>query len=216
MNSKTNNFDVDYSLYLVTDRRFLGDRDLCESIEKAIKGGVTVVQLREKDMTSMEFYHIAKSVKKITDKYNVPLIINDRLDIALAVDADGIHIGPDDLPISEARKLLGPKKIIGSSTCNVEEAINAQNQGANYLGVGAMFPTSTKKNTDDVTIEELTNIKNSVDIPIVAIGGINETNASTVMNTQINGLAVVSAILGKENIQESAQNLYSIIKSHKK
>lgn len=201
---------VNYNLYLVTDRSILGNRDLCKSIEEAIQGGVSIVQLREKNLSSVEFYNVAMDVKVITHKYNVPLIINDRLDIALAVDADGLHVGPDDLSVEVVRKLLGPDKIIGASTCNIDEALDAQRQGADYLGVGAMFPTSTKANTDDVSIDDLRKIKESVNIPIVAIGGINQKNATSIMKTDIDGIAVVSAILGKDNILEAAKSLAKV------
>ncbi|MTI47525.1 MAG: thiamine phosphate synthase [Firmicutes bacterium] len=205
--------DIDYSLYLVTDRKVLGNRDLCKSIKEAIQGGVSLVQLREKDLGTNEFYKLAKKIKKITDEHDVPLIINDRIDIALAVDADGVHVGPDDLPISVARNILGPNKIVGASTCNIEEALEAQKQGATYLGVGAIFPTATKSNTDDVSIEDLASIKKAVNIPIVGIGGINEKNASKVMTAKVEGIAVVSAILGKSDIKNAANQLYEIIRS---
>ena len=204
---------INYNLYLVTDRTILGSKDLCNSIEQAIQGGTSIIQLREKNITSIKFYNIAKEVKKITSKYNVPLIINDRLDIALAVDADGIHIGPEDLPVKVVRKIMGEDKIIGASTCNIKEALEAEEAGADYLGVGAIFPTKTKKNTEDVSIEDLKNIKASVNIPVVAIGGINEKNASIVMEAKIDGIAVVSAILNKSDIFESAKNLYEIVKN---
>lgn len=212
MNTLNKNTKINYSLYLVTDRKILGSRDLCESIEEAIQGGVSIIQLREKNITTSEYFTLAEKVKKVTDKYNVPLIINDRLDIALAIDADGLHVGPDDLSVKAAREILGPDKIIGASTCNIKEARQAEIEGASYLGVGAIFPTSTKQNTDDVSLEDLSNIKKSVNIPIVAIGGINENNASSVMKSEVNGIAVVSAIFGKENIIEAAKNLTNIIK----
>lgn len=206
-----NKNNVDYKLYLVTDRNVLCDKDLYESIEEAIKGGVTIVQLREKDLNGKDFYDIALKVKEITSKYNIPLIINDRMDIALAVDAQGVHIGPDDIPIDIARKVLGPEKIIGYSASNINEALYAVENGADYLGVGAMYPTKTKNNTEDVTIDDLTNIVSKVDIPVVAIGGINEKNAKDLISSNIDGIAVVSAILGKENIYDSAKNLSSIV-----
>lgn len=203
---------VNYNLYLVTDRDILGDRDLYKSIEEAIKGGVSIIQLREKNLSSLKFYNIAKQVKKITDRYDIPLIINDRLDIVLAVDAHGLHIGPDDLSVEVARRILGPDKIIGASTRNIQEALNAQAAGADYLGVGAIFPTSTKKNTKDVSIKDLKSIKSSVNIPVVAIGGINQANASSVMQAKVDGIAVVSAILAKDNILEAAKHLVKTIK----
>ena len=202
---------VNYSLYLVTDRKLLGDRDLCKTIEDAIKGGVTLVQLREKNTTTNGFINIATNVKKITNKYNIPLIINDRIDVALAIDADGVHVGPDDMSINMARKLLGQDKIIGASTNCVKEALEAESQGADYLGVGAMFPTKTKNNTEDVSIDELRNIKKLVNIPIVAIGGVNEKNASSVIAAGIDGIAVVSAILGKEDVFQASKGLRNLV-----
>jgi thiamine-phosphate pyrophosphorylase len=197
--------NVNYGLYLVTDREVLKERNLCLSVEQAIQGGVTLVQLREKDVSSLEFYRIALEVKNITDKYNVPLIINDRLDIAMAVDAAGVHVGQSDLTCEVARKILGDKKIIGVSTATVDEAIAAEKDGADYIGVGAMYLTQTKTDARSVTIETLAKIKQSINIPVVAIGGINENNFIPLKNTGIDGLAIVSAILGKENIKEAAE-----------
>lgn len=198
---------VDYRLYLVTDRETLKGRDLCQAIEQAIQGGVTLVQLREKSVSTREFLELAQAVKEITTRYGVPLIINDRLDIALAIDADGLHIGQDDLPMPLARKLLGPDKLIGVSAGNLEEALLAEKQSADYLGVGAMVATPTKPEAKVVTFEELKQIKKSVHIPVVAIGGIHEWNARETMSSGIDGISVVSAILGQEDIQGAAQNL---------
>lgn len=198
---------INYTLYLVTDRGCLASRDLCASIEEAILGGVTLVQLREKNVSSREFLEIATNIKAITSRYEVPLIINDRLDIAQAVDAEGLHIGQDDLPLPIARKIWGPNKIIGVSAHTLEEALLAQEQGADYLGVGAIYPTPTKADAQHVTLDQLAQIKKSVSIPIVGIGGINETNAREVMATGIDGVSVVSAILGKQDIREAAGKL---------
>lgn len=197
---------VDYSLYLVTDRKLLGDRDLVQSIELAIQGGVTLVQLREKSLSTREFFELAIRVKEITARYHIPLIINDRLDIALAVDADGLHVGQDDLPMIKARELF-PDKIIGVSASTLAEALLAQHQGADYLGVGAVFTTTTKTDASAVSLEQLELIKKSVTIPVVAIGGINENNLEMVMVTGIDGVSVVSAILDKENILKAARQL---------
>jgi thiamine-phosphate pyrophosphorylase len=197
--------NVNYGLYLVTDREVLKERNLCLSVEQAIQGGVTLVQLREKDVSSLEFYRIALEVKNITDKYNVPLIINDRLDIAMAVDAAGVHVGQSDLTCEVARKILGDKKIIGVSTATVDEAIAAEKDGADYIGVGAMYLSQTKTDARSVTIETLAKIKQAINIPVVAIGGINENNFIPLKDTGIDGLAIVSAILGKENIKEAAE-----------
>lgn len=197
--------NIDYSLYLVTDRRALKDEKLDKVVEKAIIGGATIVQLREKELTSAEFYKIALSVKKITDKYSIPLIINDRLDIALAVDAAGIHIGQDDLPCKVARKILPKGKIIGVSVHNIEEGIKSVNDGADYVGCGAMFNTSTKTDVSNLSIDDLKKIKANINIPVIAIGGINEKNISQFKNTGIDGIAVVSAIMGKEDPKLAAE-----------
>lgn len=197
---------VNYGLYLVTDQGVLKGKNLVEAIEEAIVGGVTVVQLREKNATSLEFYNIACQVKLLTSKYNIPLIINDRIDIALAVDAEGVHVGQKDLPAREARRLLGDK-LLGVSAATLEEALKAQADGADYIGVGALFPTNTKDNTRKVTLEQLKGIKETVNIPVVAIGGINEGNSASVRETGVDGIAVASAILGSNSIKNSAKRL---------
>ena len=202
---------VNYKLYLVTDRDILKGRDICTAIEEAIQGGVTLVQLREKDISTLEFYNIAFKVKRVTDKYNIPLIINDRLDIALSIDAAGIHVGQDDMPAGIARKLVGDKKILGVSVATVEEAKKAEKDGADYIGVGAMFPTSSKDNARAVSIEILKKIKESVAIPVVAIGGINTKNVSLLEPTNIDGIAVISDVLGKDSIKEAAEKLIVMI-----
>jgi len=202
---------IDYSLYLVTDRKLLGERDLAQSIELAIQGGVSLVQLREKSISTKEFLSLAMRVKEITSKYEIPLIINDRLDIALAVDAEGLHVGQDDLPMLKARELLGPDKIIGVSARTLEEALLAEKQGADYLGVGAVFRTSTKSDAKEVSLEQLEYIKKSVSIPVVAIGGINSGNVQQVKVTGIDGISVVSAILVQDNIFMAAKQLKEII-----
>ena len=203
---------VDYSLYLCTDRNLLNGKNFEETIELAIKGGVTIVQLREKNCSSREFLEIATSIKKITSKYKIPLIINDRIDIALAVDADGVHVGQDDLPCKTAREILGEEKIIGVSVSTVETAIKAEIDGANYIGVGAIFKTSTKTDAEIVSLETLKKIRDSVKIPVVAIGGINKSNLPQIKNF-IDGVAVVSAIISNENPEVAAKDLLQILKS---
>lgn len=203
---------IDYSLYLVTDSGLLAGKDLLKTVEQAIQGGVTVVQIREKYLPSQEFFQVALAIKAVTDKYQVPLIINDRADIALAVDAAGLHIGQDDLPLTAARKLLGPNKIIGVSTATLDEALLAQNQGADYLGVGAIFPTNTKDDADSVSLEQLQAIKAGIKIPIVAIGGINGNNIQSVMKTGVDGVAVVSAIIAAADPGEAASKLQQLMK----
>lgn len=201
-----------YSLYLVTDSGLLGDKDLAKTVEQAIQGGVTVVQVREKNLSSLEFYQVALAIKGVTEKYGVPLIVNDRADIALAVDAAGLHIGQEDLPVVVARKLLGPNKIIGVSAATLEEALLAQDQGADYLGIGAVFPTNTKDDADSVSLADLAAIKNKVKIPIVAIGGIHGNNIQAVMNTGVDGVAVVSAIIAAVDPKAAARKLLKLMK----
>jgi thiamine-phosphate pyrophosphorylase len=206
-----NKIKVDYSLYLVTDRKVLGGRDLAKSVEQAIQGGVTLVQLREKSVSTREYLELAYRVKEITTHYHIPFIINDRLDIALAIDADGLHIGQDDLPLTKAREIF-PDKLIGVSASTLEEALLAQQQGADYVGVGAIFSTQTKTDAAEVSLQQLELIKKSLTIPVVAIGGINENNLHQVMAKGIDGVAVVSAILAKADILETARHFQELLK----
>lgn len=199
--------DINYKLYLVTDRDLIGEVSLNTAVEEAIKGGVTLVQLREKDISTLDFYNTAVALKKITDKYNVPLIINDRMDIALAVGAEGLHVGQEDMPATVARKLLGKDKILGVSAATLEEAIKAEKDGADYIGVGAIFPTSTKNDARAVSVDIIKKIKESISIPVVAIGGINEKNVGLLKPAHIDGISVISAILGKKDIKGAAEEL---------
>lgn len=201
----------DYSLYLVTDRELLMGKSLEATIEEAIQGGVTIVQLREKNVSTREFYDIAVRIKNLLTSYHVPLIINDRLDIALAVDAEGLHIGQDDLPATLARSILGPNKILGVSASTLEEALKAQDDGADYLGVGAIFPTNTKTDASTVTMETLTQICQSMAIPVVAIGGINMGNIHQLCGTGIAGVAVVSAIISHTSPRDASVSIYNQI-----
>lgn len=203
---------INYELYLVTDRTNKTDTEFLNIIEEAIKGGVTVIQIREKEADTLEFYNISKKVKGICSKYNVPLIINDRIDIALAIDADGVHIGQNDMPIKIARKLIGNDKILGISAHNIQEAKEAEENGADYLGVGAIFTTSTKKDANDVSIDTLKDITSTVNIPTVAIGGINLDNVEKLKDTNISGISVVSAIMNAENPKIASEKLKKIIK----
>lgn len=200
--------EINYELYLITDRRFLKGRKLKKVIEDAILGGVTIVQVREKDISTREFFKVAKEVKEVTDYYKVPIIINDRLDIAQAIDADGVHLGQKDMPLNIARKILGKDKLIGISVGNVKEALEAKNNGADYLGIGTIFPTGSKKDVDAIIgIDGLSQVKNSISIPSVAIGGINKTNFKDVLKTGIEGISVISAILDEDNVKLAANNL---------
>ncbi len=201
---------VDYTLYLVTDRELMSTKTLEEAVEQAILGGCTLVQLREKTASSREFYQTALNIKAITDKYKVPLIINDRVDIALAIDADGVHVGQSDLPATIVRKIIGKDKILGVSAGCAEKAIEAQREGADYIGVGALFSTSTKTDAKSVSKETLMKIIKEVSIPVVGIGGINEQNAAQLKNTGIDGIAVVSAIIAQKDIKLSAEKMLEI------
>lgn len=187
-------------LYLVTDSPILKGRDFYKCIEEALRGGVTTVQLREKYASGKEFLEKAYKLRKLTKKYNAIFIINDRVDIALLVNADGVHVGQSDISAVEVRKLVGNEKIVGVSARTVEEAIEAKENGADYLGVGAMFGTNSKLDAKDVTIDTLKNIKENIDLPIVAIGGLNLKNIKELKKYNIDGYAVVSAILGSEDI----------------
>jgi len=203
---------VDYTLYLVTDRDLMSTPTLEEAVEQAIRGGVTLVQLREKHASSLEFYQTALRVKKITDSYNVPLIINDRVDVALAVDADGVHVGQSDLPAARVREILGPDKILGVSASSLKEALKAVEDGADYLGVGAMFATGTKTDANITTIEELKRIRQAVSVPIVVIGGINKQTLPLFAGTGIDGIAVVSAIIAAADVEKAARELKELFK----
>jgi len=201
---------IDYSIYLVTDRDLMSTETLEEAVEQALIGGCTLVQLREKDCSSLDFYNTAVNVKEITDKYNVPLLINDRLDIALAVNAAGVHVGQSDLPVTVVRKIIGEDKIIGISTGTLEEAVQGQEDGADYLGVGAMYATGTKKDANPTSMEELKKIRENVSLPIVVIGGINKERVRNFEGMGIDGLAIVSAIIAQKDIAEAARKLKSI------
>lgn len=199
---------VDYSLYLITDRSFLKGRSLKSVVGEAIIGGTTIVQVREKNISTREFYKVAMEVKEVTDYYKVPLIINDRIDIAQAINADGVHLGQDDMPLTIARRILGEDKIIGISAGTLDEALEAQRDGADYLGIGAIFYTGTKKDIDTpIGIEYLKHIYGNIYIPAVAIGGINETNFKEVLSTGVDGISVISAILSKEDVTTAAKIL---------
>ena len=200
---------IDYTLYLCTDRGLMSTETLDEAVEQAIEGGCTLVQLREKDCSTADFYETSCHVKAIADAHGVPLLINDRVDIALAVNAAGVHLGQSDLPASVARRILGPDKIIGVSVAKLEEAVMAELDGADYLGVGAMFPTGTKANTRSVTMEGLAEIREAVTIPIVVIGGIGPQNAAQ-FKGKCDGLAVVSAIIAQPDIRKAAAELKTI------
>ena len=187
-------------LYLVTNRYQDSLESFLEKVETACRSGVTIIQLREKNLTTNQYYQLAKQVKEITDAYQVPLIIDDRLDICLAVDAAGLHIGDDELPVSVARKVLGPEKILGVTAKTVKRALEAETSGADYLGTGAIFPTTTKENAPITLISTLKTICQTVAIPVVAIGGLTSENIDQLAETGIAGVAVVRDLMQAEDI----------------
>ena len=196
------------TLYAVTDRRWLQNgQTLAGQVEQAILGGVTVVQLREKHAGAAEFLALAQDVKQVTDRYQVPLIINDNLEVALAVDAAGIHVGQADLAAAAVRQTMGDKKVVGVSAQTVEQALAAEQAGADYLGVGAVFPTSSKADAVEVDFATLQAICQAVQIPVVAIGGITAENMTALQGSGIVGVAVISAIFGKPDVKKAAQDL---------
>lgn len=202
---------IDYRLYLVTDRKQLAPGTFEKVVEEALKGGVTLVQLREKEGDTGLLFERAVKLKRITQAYHVPLIIDDRIDIMMAADADGVHLGQSDMPAALARKLIGADKIMGVSAGTLEEAVKAEKDGADYLGVGAMFPTATKKDADITTPETLRKIMDTVHIPVVTIGGMNERTIPLFKGYGLSGFAVVSAIMASREPEKAAKNLKRII-----
>ena len=192
-------------LYLVTNRYQDSLENFLEKVETACRSGVTIIQLREKTLTTNQYYQLAKQVKEITDAYQVPLIIDDRLDVCLAVDAAGLHIGDDELPVSVARKVLGPEKILGVTAKTVKRALEAETSGADYLGTGAIFPTTTKENAPITLISTLKTICQTVAIPVVAIGGLTSENIDQLIGTGIAGVAVVRDLMQAEDIEAKTQ-----------
>ena len=201
---------LDLSLYLVTDKRNKADEEFLEIIEEAIKGGTTVVQIREKEGETLDFYNLALKVKEITSKYNVPLIVNDRIDVALAIKSEGVHIGQTDMPADVVRSLIGDEMILGVSASTVKEARKAEKDGADYIGTGAVFPTATKDDAPSITKDDLKEVTGSINIPTVAIGGITLENASELAGTGISGISVVSAIMNSEDPKTASENLLKI------
>ena len=192
-------------LYLVTNRYQDSLESFLEKVETACRSGVTIIQLREKNLTTNQYYQLAKQVKEITDAYQVPLIIDDRLDVCLAVDAAGLHIGDDELPVSVARQVLGPDKILGVTAKTVKRALEAETSGADYLGTGAIFPTTTKENAPITLISTLKTICQMVAIPVVAIGGLTSENIDQLAATGIAGVAVVRDLMQAEDIEAKTQ-----------
>lgn len=195
---------IDYSIYLVTDNECIGNRPLLECVEEALKGGVTLVQYRSKDTDGGKMYREALALRKLCDRYGVPLLVNDRVDVALAVGAAGVHVGQSDLPCEVVRQLAGNNFIIGVSAHNPEEALAAEAAGADYLGCGAVFGTQTKLDVGTLGLSGLEAIREAVRIPMVGIGGINSSNYAQVLGMGANGAAIVSGILGAQDIQAEA------------
>lgn len=194
-------------LYAVTDRRWLNGRTLAQDVEEAILGGVSMVQLREKHANNAEFEELARSVQPVCRKYNVPFIVNDNVDVALAVNADGVHVGQQDMQAGKVREQIGTERILGVSAQTVEQALVAEAVGADYIGVGAVFTTASKDDAQSVSIDELRHICKAVRIPVVAIGGIEESNVSQLAGTGIVGISVISAIFAQTDLREAAWNL---------
>ncbi len=201
-------------LYAVTDRTWTQNKTLYEQVECALRGGVTCVQLREKDMAYDDFLKEAIEINSLCKKYNVPFIVNDNVDIAIECDADGIHVGQHDMTLNDVRKKVGSKMIIGVSAQTVHQATEAEKNGADYLGVGAVFSTSTKLDADDVSYDTLKEICTSVSIPVVAIGGINKNNLHSLSGSGVDGVALVSAIFGADDIEKECKELKELTKKH--
>lgn len=198
---------LDTTLYLVTDSSYHTEETFLRTVEEALKGGVTLVQLREKERSARDYLRLARRVKEVTDRYQVPLLIDDRVDVAAAADAAGVHVGQSDIPAAEARKILGPDKIVGATAKTVEQAVEAYQQGADYLGVGAIYPTTTKVKTVLTKVSTLEEICRAVPIPVNAIGGLNAGNMDILAGTHIAGICVVSAIMKAEAPGKAAAEL---------
>ena len=194
-------------LYAVTDRMWSEKSSLAEQVEEAVKAGVTFVQLREKNIGDEEFTALAKEIKAITDKYKVPFVINDNIDVAIACEADGVHVGQKDMEAGDVRAKIGEGKILGVSANTLEQALKAERSGADYIGVGAVFSTSTKLDANDISYETVKEICSSVSIPVVAIGGINRNNILALSGTGLDGVAVVSAIFAQPDITAAVKEL---------
>lgn len=205
---------MDYRLYAVTDRSYLDGMDLVTAVELAIKGGATIIQLREKYISGREFYELAMEIRQVTKRYNIPLIINDRVDIALAVNADGVHVGQEDIPANVVRRIIGPGKILGVSAKTVDEALKAEKDGADYLGVGAVFPTPTKPESEAIGIGEVRRIKEAVKIPVVAIGGITRENAYEIIREAgVDGISSVSAVFAGDIEKNTSLLIEEIVRA---
>ena len=197
-------------LYAVTDRKWLNGESLADQVEKAARAGVTMVQLREKEISFDEYVELAIEIAAVAHRYNVPLIINDNVEVAIASGADGVHVGQSDMQAVNARKMIGPDKILGVSAETVESALEAERCGADYIGAGALFPTSTKEDAKKISLRDLKRICDSVSIPVVAIGGITENNIMDLTDSGVAGVALVSAIFAQKDINASVLRLLSL------
>lgn len=200
----------DMLLYLVTDRGYLRGSTLSEQVEESIKGGATFIQLREKNLSFNEFLDEGRAIKRVTDKYNIPFVINDNIEVALELNADGVHVGQSDMNAKDCRKLIGEEKILGVSAQTVEQALLAEKNGADYIGVGAIFKTNSKDDADEVSIETLKNISEAVNIPVVAIGGISKENILKLKEANIDGVALISAIFSEEDIKKATEDMVKL------
>lgn len=200
-------------LYAVTDRSWLGENNLKIQVEQAIKSGATFIQLREKDLSFDEFVKVAFELKTVTDKYKIPYVINDNIEVAILVNADGVHVGQNDIEAQNVRAQIGHAKILGVSAQTVEQALKAQKNGADYIGVGAIFSTTTKDDADNVSLDTLKKICNAVSIPVVAIGGISKRNIIKLEGIGISGIAVISAIFGQKDIEDATRELLELSKN---
>ncbi|MDD2233793.1 MAG: thiamine phosphate synthase [Desulfitobacteriaceae bacterium] len=199
-------------LYVATDRSWLGENRLENQVEEIVKSGVSFIQLREKELSFNEFLNVGKKIKKITSENHIPFVINDNIEVALALDADGVHVGQSDMNAKDVRALIGEDKILGVSAKTVEQALLAEKHGADYLGVGAVFSTSTKNDAGKISFETLKAICNAVNIPVVAIGGISETNIMELKGTGVDGVAVISAIFAKPDVSSATKELLELAK----
>ncbi len=202
--------NLDTTMYFITDSGNYSEEEFLYRVEEACKGGVTLIQLREKEKSTREYIELAEKVHAITKRYNIPLIIDDRVDVALAIDAEGVHVGQSDMPVKTARKLMGEDKIVGATTKTIEQAQTAYSEGADYLGVGAIYPTTTKVKTILTSVDTLKEIVKAVPIKVNAIGGLNKDNIEVLKDSGIDGICVVSAIMKAENPQLAAKELKTV------
>lgn len=211
---KSNNINPkDLLLYAITDRHWLNGRTLSQQVRECLEGGATIIQIREKKLSEEKFLEEAKEIQSLCKEFNVPFIVNDNINIAAKIKADGVHVGQEDMDAKKVRTMLGENAILGVSASTVEEALKAEKDGADYLGVGAVFNTSTKDDADSVSFDTLKEICNSVSIPVVAIGGISASNILELKGSGIDGVSVISAIFASDDIKEATKNLKELAKS---